>query len=125
MRKIRGGVSFSCLVCRASALSSPAVNCSFACLLMFMRNRGRSECPCSGKGCCHVFDTPHSKRAASVQQRNSISNVTVGTRRHIVGSARVTTLSQVVTKWRLLQILVDGARFTQSLQDHLFFCGWV
>ena len=28
MRKIRGGISFFCLICRASALSSLAVNCS-------------------------------------------------------------------------------------------------
>src|SRR5258708_26918377 len=111
MRKIRGRISFSCLVCRASALLSPAVICSFACLSMFLRNRGRSECPCSGKGCCHGFGALHSKRAASKQQRNSISNAAVGTRRHFIEVAHVPIVRHMSAKARLVQVFVGGSRF--------------
>src|SRR5882757_3536728 len=121
MHEIHAWLSFSSVVCRAFALFSLVVNYRFASSSMILWIGGRIECPCSRKGCRHLSDTTHSKGAEYREQRNSISNLLPGTRRHISKRARERTTRYVPAKFRLVQMFVDGARLVQSSQDQLFF----
>src|ERR1700722_323969 len=125
MRKSRGWLLFLCLVCRAFALFSPAVNCSVASLSMCSRNRGRNEGPSSGKDCFPVFDTPHSKSAASNQQRNSISILTIGTSLHLGEDRRTPGICTDAEELRLVQLFKYGFRLAEPFQDELFFRGGI
>src|SRR5882724_13123519 len=92
---------------------------------MLLRNPGRSECPSSGKGHGHGFDTFHSNCAASKQQRNSISNATVGTRLDLSEGERLRVNLRIAAECRLTQIVVDQSRLMESVQYQSFFRGRV
>src|SRR5882724_3822941 len=88
---------------------------------MLLRNPGRSECPSSGKGHGHGFDTSHSNCAASKQQRNSISNATVGTRLDLSEGERLRVNLRIAAECRLTQIAVDRSRLMEPFQYQILF----